>query len=287
MHRIALLSAACALALSACSTLTPPEAPQGLTAYGLDAQGQLVTFGTDNAERSVTRLSLTGLGASETLVDLDVFNRDGMLYALSSAGTLYSVNTTTGALTRNTSGALGTPQVIDFNPAAERLRVFSAGDLNYRLTPATGSATDGALTADGMLMYAADSSAAGRDPNLVAAAYTNSFRGFKPTTEYTPATTLLSIDADLDALIRHSNTAAPAPAGNFSTLNVVGALGVNVSAGQTGFDIAGENNAMLSVANGTSTTLYSLDLATGRATTRATLSGVSLKAFALALPTRP
>ncbi|GGK22178.1 hypothetical protein GCM10008955_14600 [Deinococcus malanensis] len=288
MKRLALLSATSTLALTACFTVRSPDAPMGMTAYGLDAQGQLVIFGTDNPTNSTRRLALTGLASGEVLVDLDVFNRDGMLYALSDRGTLYSVNTTTGALTRNVgTAAMGTPTVMDFNPAAERLRVFSNGDLNFRLTPATGSSTDGTVTADGTLMYAqTDPANAGRNPNLVAAAYTNSFRMFKPTTEYTPATTLFSIDADTDMLVSHTNSPAPAPTGNFSTLNVVGALGVDVSAGRTGFDIAGENSALLSVSNGTSTTLYTVNLATGRATTKSTLDGVSLKAFALALPAR-
>jgi hypothetical protein len=283
MKRIALLSATCALALSACTTLRPPAAPQGLTAYGLDTQGQLVTFGTDNAASSVKRMNITGLGAGDTLVDLDVFNQDGNLYALSDTGKLYQVNTQTGALTLNTSGSLGAPRVIDFNPAAERLRVFSTGDMNYRLTPAPGSAASpaGTVTDDGMLTYATTDTNAGKNPNLVAAAYTNSFKGFKPTTEYTPTTTLYSIDADLGILVSHS--VGPA----FSTLNTVGALGVATGAEMTGFDIAGEKNAFLTASSGTGTTLYTLDLATGKATEKSKVGGLTLKAFALALPTRP
>lgn len=286
MKRLALLSATCALALSACGGMRAPAAPQGLTAYGLDTQGRLVTFGTDNAASSLRRMAVTGLGSGETLVDLDVFNKDGMLYAMSNTGRLYMVNTNTGALTLNTSGTLGTPQVIDFNPAALRLRVFSAGDMNYRLTPATGSAADGTVTPDGMLMYAATDTNVGKNPNLVAAAYTNSFKGYQPVmADFDPATTLFSIDADLDILVRHSSTAAPAPTGNFSTLNTVGPLGVNV-AGMTGFDIAGTSGAYLTSTNGTNTMLYTLNLTTGTATARGTVNGLALKAFALALPTR-
>lgn len=270
MKRIALLSATCALVLSACTGMRPPAAPQGMTAYGLDAQGRLVTFGTDNAADSVKRTAITGLGAGETLVDLDVFNRDGNLYGLTDTGKLYQVDTQTGALTLNTSGNLGAPRVIDFNPAAERLRVFSTGDMNYRLTPTTGVVTD-----DGMLAYALTDKNAGKNPNLVAAAYINSFKGSKP-----DATTLYSIDADLGILVMH--TVGPA----FSTLNTVGELGVTTGAEMTGFDIAGEKTAFLTASNSVGTTLYTLDLATGKATEKSKISGLTLKAFAVALPTR-
>jgi len=286
---MALLSAAAILTLSACGG-SQPAAPSGLTAYGLDEYGRLVTFGTDNAANSVRRMNLTGLGAGETLVDLDVFNQDGNLYALTDTGRLYQVNTQTGGLTLNTSGNLGAPRVMDFNPAALRLRVFSTGDMNYRLTPAPGSTASpaGTVTNDGMLMYAATDPSAGKNPNLVAAAYTNSFRGYQPVVaDFDPATTLYSIDADQGTLVRHSSTAAPAPMGNFSTLNTVGTLGVTTGAEMTGFDIAGERTAFLTASNATGTTLYTLDLATGKATEKSRIGGLTLKAFALALPTRP
>lgn len=282
MKRLVLLSAACALALSSCGRGNSPAAPTGRVAYGLDAYGQLVTFGLDNAAVSVRYTELTGLNTGDTLVDLDVFNRDGRLYALSDTGRLYQVDTATGAVTLNTSGNLGAPRVMDFNPAALRLRIFSTGDMNYRLTPATGTATDGTVTADGMLMYAATDARAGQNPNLVAAAYTNSFQGYTPVVaDFNPATTLFSVDADQDTLVLH--TVGPA----FSTLTTVGALGVNVSAEMTGFDIAGTNEAYLTSSDGTNTTLHTLDLGTGRATMKSTINGVALKAFAVMLSPHP
>lgn len=282
MKRLVLLSAACALALSSCGRVNSPAAPTGRVAYGLDAYGQLVTFGLDNAAASVRSTELTGLNIGDTVVDLDVFNRDGRLYALTDTGRLYQVDTATGAVTLNTSGNLGAPRVMDFNPAALRLRVFSTGDMNYRLTPATGAETGGTVTADGMLMYAATDARAGQNPNLVAAAYTNSFQGYTPVVaDFTPATTLFSVDADQDTLVLH--TVGPA----FSTLTTVGALGVNVSAEMTGFDIAGTNEAYLTSSDGTNTTLYTLDLGTGRATMKSTINGVALKAFAVMLSPRP
>ncbi|GAA4006156.1 DUF4394 domain-containing protein [Deinococcus rubellus] len=243
MNRLMLPSAAllAALSLAACSpksvVVPTPEAPQGRVVYGLTGSGRLAVFGLGNPAASLTTRDVTGLG-DERLTDIDSNTNGGALTGLSASGKLYTIDPASGAATFTVVAAatgVGTPEVIDFNPAAQRLRVLSAGDMNYRLTPATTAATAGAVTADGQLMYLAGDANAGKNPNLVAAAYTNSFKNFKP--EAT-ATTLYSVDADLDILVKHTSTVLPAPAGNFSTLNTVGPLGIDATA-NTGFDIVG------------------------------------------------
>ncbi len=176
-----------ALSLAACSPQnTPPvtpAAPQGRVVYGLTSGGQLARFGADNAAASLTTTAITGLGSGETLADIDFNTNGGLLTGLTTNGKLYTINVSSGAATFTVTAAapgVGTPQVIDFNPAAQRLRVLSDGDMNYRVTPATTAATAGAVTSDGMLMFAAADANTGKNPNLVAAAYTNSFKDFKP-----------------------------------------------------------------------------------------------------------
>ena len=288
MNRLMLPSAAllAALGLAACSPKTvvvpTPEAPKGRVVYGLTGSGQLAVFGLDNAAASLVTRTVTGLG-SERLIDLDVNTNGGALTGLSASGNLYTIDPASGAATFTVTAlapGVGTPEVIDFNPAAQRLRVLSAGDMNYRLTPATTAATSGVVTADGQLMYSAGETNAGKNPNLVAAAYTNSFKNFKPDAT---ATVLYSVDADLDILVKHTSTALPAPAGNFSTLNTVGLLGIDATA-NTGFDIVGADEAYLSVSSAGATRLYGLNLTSGAATLKTSLSNLTLRSIAVELP---
>ena len=161
----------------------------------------------------------------------------------------------------------------DFHPAANRLRVLGTDDANFRhtLSALPTPATTG-TTADGTFAYPTGTP----NPNLVAAAYTNSFNDTgKLNSGLT--TTLYSIDADQDALITHPAAGAPA----FNTLQTVGALGVDVMVGKTGFDIAGAGTAVLSRAGASSTDLYTVDLTSGKATMKGSvkvaLSSVALK----------
>ena len=137
------------------------------------------------------------------------------------------------------------PVVVDFNPAADRLR-FMSGTVNHRVHPDTGE-----VTVDGSLAFVTEDMHAGEAPNVVAAAYTNSYG--KP-----EKTAMFDIDATLSALVQQT---AP----NDGTLASIGKLGP-VLEGPVGFDIAttadGTNTAWLA-ANGA---LHTVDIATGALT---------------------
>ena len=196
--------------------------------------------------------SVTGLTAGDSIVNIDYFTSGtGQLFGMGSSGTLYSLaqsGTNTYAATINISNGVPGATVIDFNPAAGRLRVY-AGTSNYRITPTTG-----AFNSDGELAYAAGDVNSGAFPNLAAAAYTNNFVG-------STATALYSIDYALDALILNTNGPA------FSTLTTVatltlGGVRFDVGSATTGFDITtlnGVNTAYVTSRNN----LYTVDLATG------------------------
>ncbi|MDB5045294.1 MAG: hypothetical protein JWQ08_1344 [Deinococcus sp.] len=274
--RFALLAAVSSVALASCNYAVVPEAPTGRMAYGLDASGQLASFGLDNAGASYSTRAFSGLGTGETLVDLDFWNVDNGLYGLSSNGTLYKIDPATGAATKDYVGTtLGTPTAMDFNPVARRLRVFNSTDDNFRITPLNSTAAAG-TTADGKLVYGPTDVKTGTNPTLTAAAYTNSFASAPVTGD---TTALYSIDAGTDTLVMH--TGGPA----FSTLNTVGNLNIDAPNGATGFDIVGASEAYLSTSNGTTTTLYSVNLTTGATTETAKING-SLKTFAVALPAK-
>lgn len=284
LTRFALLAAVSTVALASCNMTPVPEAPTGRVAYGLDASGQLATFGLGNAGASYSTRAVTGLGAGETLVDLDFWNVDNALYGLSSNGTLYKIDPATGALTKDYVGTtLGTPTAMDFNPVARRLRVFNSTDDNFRITPLTSAAAAG-TTADGKLIYGPADVKTGANPALTAAAYTNTFASAPVTGD---TTALYSIDAGTDTLVMHTSATGPGTTmGNFSVLNTVGNLNEDAIEGATGFDIAGANEAYISINSGTTTTLYSINLTTGATTQTAKFTG-SLKTFAVSLPARP
>jgi hypothetical protein len=200
---------------------------------------------------------ITGLGAGEAVVGIDMRPKDGALYALTGAGKVYTVNPATGAATlkvtlvadpadaTNPFTALsGTLFSVDFNPQADRMRVISDNGQNLRVNVDTGNTfTDGAINR------------AGSAPMVLAAAYNNSFDG-------TTATTLFNLDAASDVLTQQVPP-------NDGTLTNVGALGVDI-AGMAGFDIAGGANglALAALRSGASGpfTLYSVSLTTGAAT---------------------
>lgn len=270
-----LMVAALSVALAACSQAALP--PVGTVAYGLDGSGQLVTFGLTNPSSSAVSKAITGLGSGDTLVDLDVNPANGSLYAFASNGKVYTLDTSTGAASLNTT-PLGTLSVFktDFNPVANRVRVFAPASNtpnNFRLTvsPAPANATVGTVSTDGQLAYAVTDTNAGKTPNLMGAAYTSSTlnSGTAPTT-----TDLYSVDAATNTLDRHTGTPT------FNTLNTVGSLGVTLGS-NVGFDIVttgGTNTGYLL----NDRTLYTVDLSSGAATQIGTLN-TSLKALALTL----
>ncbi|MBE9157576.1 DUF4394 domain-containing protein [Nodosilinea sp. LEGE 06152] len=141
----------------------------------------------------------------------------------------------------------------DFNPVADRLRLVGDNDQNFRINVETG-----AVIEDGTLAFAMEDANAGVNPNVTAAAYTNSFAG-------TTSTALYNIDPLLDQLLLQSPP-------NDGTLVTVGDLGVDFDV-VGGFDIfstAEGDNAAFAVSD---STLYAIDLETGAATSLGTLGG--------------
>jgi hypothetical protein len=118
---------------------------------------------------------------------------------------------------------------------------------------------DGKVTKDGDHKFADADMNKGAKPNIMAGAYTNSVKGAKETA-------LFNIDGSADALVKQ----APP---NDGVLGSIGKLGVK--ADRASFDIwsdgAGKNEAWMMVGD----TLYSVDLASGKATEAAKISGVS------------
>ena len=142
---------------------------------------------------------------------------------------------------------------VDFNPAADRLRVIGADGANLRV-----NVDDGKVIKDGDLKFAEADMHKGKKPNVVAGAYTNSIKGAKDTT-------LVDIDASIGAVFKQTPP-------NEGVLVSVGELGLMPK--HVAFDIEpgpGGGTGWL-VSDGT---LYKVDLNTGRATSAGKIESVA------------
>jgi len=236
--------------------------PAGLRAFGITADGTLMaTFTTDRPQVLDWVRVVTGLSGDTGLIGIDFRVQNGLMYGVGNAGGIYTITTpptTPDVVVKKVSqlgvALYGTTFDIDFNPAADRLRVISDWGQNLRHNLADGvTAEDAILTTPPSL---------GPTRGVTAAAYTNN--DLNPDT----ATTLFDIATVTDQVVIQS------PANN-GTLAPTGALGVDASL-NAGLDIYSDlvNGktvsatafAAFATGSGTQTSLYSVNLLTGAAT---------------------
>lgn len=255
------LATATALALAGCGgdsdyddPVPPPPAPPAVPGdvFVLTASNKLASFNRDSAATIRSNVAITGLAAGESLVGIDFGPADGLLYGVSSAGRLYTIDTSTAASTLTADAAdttlpyaslSGAQFGVDFNPAAERLRIVSDTGQNLRVNVDTG-----AVTTDGAINGGPANAA------VTASAYTNSFAT-------TANTVLYAIDSANGTLFTQNPP-------NNGTLSLPVTLGVTAS-GVSGFDIDAVTNTGYAVFTvGGVRNFYSINLAaTGNAAT--------------------
>ncbi|MDB5236001.1 MAG: hypothetical protein JWR44_2994, partial [Hymenobacter sp.] len=144
------------------------------------AQGLILIDPNNGAAQTLAPGRIAGVPLGQTLVGIDYRPANNLLYALGYNATTAGPNTQLYILNPGTNvvSPVGAPQRLelgganerigfDFNPTADRVRVVSTNDANYRLDPNTGllAATDGNLA------YAGGAPA---NPGVGAVAYTNS-----------------------------------------------------------------------------------------------------------------
>lgn len=237
-----------------------PATPPGDT-YGLTSTGRLASF--DRATGAVRTVeAISGIGAGETVVGIDFRPRNGALVALTkdaaNVGRIYTVAVPSGVASAPQMLSMplaGTRFGIDFNPAADALRIVSDTGQNLRV-----NITTAAVTVDGPLNPATTT--------VAAAAYTNS-------QDDTCRTALFVIDTATDRL-RLQNPP------NAGTLTDVGTgLGVDAS-GAVGFDIVTTldgtmrfvNSAIATLTVSANTQVYDIDLTTGVASNARSVTGL-------------
>jgi hypothetical protein len=193
--------------------------------------------------------SVAVTGVDGVLLGIDTRPANGLVYGLSTSNNIYTIDTDTGAATYvstlNTPFEGGTISGLDFNPVPDRLRVVGDNDQNYRINVDTGE-----VTVDSLLSFAEGDFNQGVNPNLTAAAYTNSFNG-------ATSTQLYNIDTLLNTL-----TLQDPP--NDGTLRTVGDLGVDIDT-LAGFDILSSPNGDNAAFAVSDSTLYQIELSTGAA----------------------
>ena len=258
------------------------QSAKGVALTGLTGGNTLVFF--DSATPgSTTSLGVSGVG-SELLLGIDYRPADGQLYGITSTG-VFTIDSSGNAARVNTFSTTfngGTTSGVDFNPAADALRIVGANDQNFGI----GGGGRGATGVQTPLAYAAGDPNATANPTITAAAYTNSFAGPAGTLASPRATQLYDIDSALNVLVLQN------PPGS-GTLTTIGNLGVNVGT-VGGFDIFsptnGENTAFAAFAieGSTAASLYSINLTTGAASSLGQIgTGAGFNLTGLAAPISP
>jgi hypothetical protein len=240
-----------------------PIYPPSLKVIGLTRDQRLVAFRSNNPGAVVQLGRVSGLEGDQKLVGIDFRVQNGTLYGVGDQGGIYTLNTrNAGAakVSQLTVQLQGQSFGVDFNPAANRLRVISDTGQNLRHNiddpagaPAAGAtATDGTLTNPPVPPAQAGATATG----VTGAGYTNN------DLDANTATTLFDLDTALD----QTSAQSPANAGNLAP---TGKLRVDVGP-NAGFDVYysaanGTNTGFAALQLGDGSRFYRINLLTGRA----------------------
>ena len=232
-----------------------------LRVIGLTDDGRLVSFKARSPERTRNIGYVTGLtGADTALVGIDFRVQNEKLYGVGNGGGVYTIDVGTAEATfvnALTVPLAGTSFGVDFNPAADRLRIVSdAGqNLAHNLNDGGGTVANATLT-----YTIPPTTPVMPAVGVTAAAYTNNDLN-QPTT----GTTLFDLDTTLDQVVIQS------PPGN-GILVATGKLGIDAAAA-SGFDIYSLLDDSVTVGNFPFATIavngehrfYSINLTTGQA----------------------
>lgn len=260
--RVAAVVASTAAVVATAGVMVSAEAadtvPSG-RALGLSGDGvTLYRLTLDNPRYAGSLGQVKGLTDEDTkLVGIDFRIQNGRYYGVGNGGGIYTVNSGTGVAVKvsQLSVALdGRDFGVDFNPAADRLRIVSDTGQNLRHDVNQAETT---TAVDGPLKYPS-----GAATGITAVAYTNNDTSDKT------GTFLYDIDTNLNQL------AVQIPA-NDGTLSLAGPLGVD-PAGVAGFDIVSTLKDGVAVDNvgfavlrsqraGVSSVLYEIELQSGAA----------------------
>jgi len=203
---------------------------KSLKAVGLTADGRLLCFPTNSADKAEVVGSVTGLASPDSsLIGIDFRVQDGKLYGVGNGGGVYTIDPTSGQATLVNQLTVpldpaATSFAVDFNPAADRLRILSDTGQNLRHNVNAGGVTisDAPLTiAAGTMVVTA--------MGVTGAAYTNNDLAAST------GTTLYDVATTQDQVVVQSPPNG-IPGGAAANLVPTGALGIDAGA-WAGLDI--------------------------------------------------
>ncbi|MEU4682740.1 DUF4394 domain-containing protein [Streptomyces xinghaiensis] len=268
---VAVAATAVALTVAAPSSSTARSQAAGLQAFAITSDGsRMAMFTTDRPDILDWVRVIKGLSGDTVLVGIDFRVQNGLMYGVGDQGGIYTIKTppqTTDVVVTKVSQLTiplyGTNFGVDFNPAANRLRVISDNGQNLRHNiddKSAGASPAAGHTAEDSILSTPGSENVSR--GVTAAAYTNNDLNGDT------ATTLFDINTATDQVVVQS------PANN-GTLAATGKLGVNAGP-NAGFDIYSDlvngktvsatGFAAITPPNSTLTTFYTVDVLTGAAT---------------------
>jgi hypothetical protein len=231
----------------------------GLFSTGADAYS-LGSFSSSDPSM-VSFSAISGVSSGEQLLSLDYRPATGQLYAIGSLQNVYTISSSGIAVDIGgfDQAVPGTNFGFDFNPAfmgGEFARIISDTDDNRVISGMDGSYL--APTEKTDVFYDTGDVNEGANPNINHIAYTNSVAGATSTQQY-------GIDSDLNVLTTVAN--------NAGTLATVGLLGIDAGA-VGGFDIVGSTGeSFFAFQDGENSSLYSINLSTGAATSLGIIPG--------------
>jgi hypothetical protein len=243
--------------------LVASAVPVKLRVIGLTDKGKLVRFREDAPGRAREIGAVSGLTGSDTMiVGIDYRVQDGKLYGVGNGGGVYTINTTTAQaqfVNALTVPLNGTSFGVDFNPAADRLRIISDTGQNL-----AHNVNAGGVTLENSVLTYTIPPAMPVVPatGVTAAAYTNNDL---PPAGAGTATTLFDVDTTLDQIVVQS------PPGT-GLLVATGKLGFDAGPA-AGFDIytnvmrgaAAANRGFAALSANGVFSFYRINLTTGRA----------------------
>ena len=220
------------------------------TLYGVTNTNALLRFDSATPSAITTVGTITGIGAQQ-VQGIDFRPATGQLYAIAQAGAvaqLYTVNASTAAATP--VGAAfnfpGTTSEISFDPVADNIRLVLTDSTNRRIDPTTGA-----------LLPINTPINSGNDFVI---AYDRHFPG-------TTQTTLFAYDFTANALVTIGSANGTPNSADTGLRTLVGGSGIVAGAvATTGLTVGADGTLFLNAVVGGTSSLFSVNPATGAAT---------------------